>query len=86
LPRAPIFNRVIGRNPTREEVTVDDPYHGIAKVGDIGRTETVLRPAGKARFGAVLVDVVSQGDFLPSGERVEVIERSGNRVVVRKVV
>lgn len=84
LPRAPIFNRVIGRNPTREEVTVDDPYHGIAKVGDIGRTETLLRPAGKARFGAVLVDVVSQGEYVESDERVEVVERCGNRVVVRR--
>lgn len=84
LPRAPIFNRVIGRNPTREEVTVDDPYHGIAKVGDIGCTETLLRPAGKARFGAVLVDVVSQGEYVESGERVEVVERCGNRVVVRR--
>jgi membrane-bound serine protease (ClpP class) len=86
LPRAPIFSRVIGRNPTREEVCIEDPYHGIAKVGDIGRTETMLRPAGKARFGAVLVDVVSQGDFVSNGERVEVIERCGNRVVVRKAV
>jgi membrane-bound serine protease (ClpP class) len=84
LPRAPLFNRVIGRNPTREEVTVEDPYHGLAKVGDIGRTETLLRPAGKARFGAVLVDVVSQGDYIASGEKVEVIERYGNRVVVRR--
>jgi membrane-bound serine protease (ClpP class) len=85
LPRAPIMNRLIGRNPTREEVTVEDPYHGIAKVGDIGRTDTLLRPAGKARFGAVLVDVVSQGEYVPAGERVEVVERYGNRVVVRKM-
>lgn len=85
LPRAPLFNRVIGPNPTREEITVEDPYHGVAKVGDIGRTETLLRPAGKARFGAVLVDVVSQGDYIDSGQKVEVIERYGNRVVVRRV-
>jgi membrane-bound serine protease (ClpP class) len=85
LPRAPIVSRIVGRNPTREEVVVEDPYHGIAKVGDIGRAETLLRPAGKARFGAVLVDVVTQGDYLPSGLKVEVIERCGNRVVVRRI-
>lgn len=85
LPRAPIFNRLIGPNPTPHDLRVEDPYHGLAKVGDVGRTETLLRPAGKARFGAVLVDVVSQGEYVSSGERVEVIERSGSRVVVRKL-
>ncbi|MBI4578287.1 MAG: hypothetical protein HY718_01200 [Planctomycetes bacterium] len=85
LPRAPIMNRIITRNPTHEDVTIEDPYHGIAKVGDVGRAETLLRPAGKARFGAMLVDVVSQGEYIPSGEKVEVIERSGARVVVRRM-
>lgn len=86
LPKAPIMNRIITPNPTRDEVEIEDPYHGIAKVGDLGRTETLLRPAGKARFGAMLVDVVSQGEYIDSNEKVEVIERCGNRVVVRKAV
>ncbi len=84
LPRAPLFKQIIIANPTHEQVTVDDPYDGLAKVGDIGRTETLLRPAGKARFGAMLVDVVSQGDYIQRGEQIEVIERCGSRVVVRK--
>jgi membrane-bound serine protease (ClpP class) len=62
-----------------------DPYDGTAQVGDIGRAESLLRPAGKARFGATLVDVVSQGEYINKGARVEVIERAGNRVVVREV-
>jgi membrane-bound ClpP family serine protease len=44
-----------------------------------------LHPAGKARFGSVLVDVVTQGEYLEADVRVEVIERRGNRVVVRAV-
>jgi membrane-bound ClpP family serine protease len=28
--------------------------------------------------------VVSQGDYIENGERVRVVERSGNRVVVRR--
>lgn len=85
LPRAPIVKQIIGRNPTHDEVMIDDPYHGIAKLGDIGRTETLLRPAGKARFGVMLVDVVSEGEYVTSGQQVEVIERRGNRIVVRRV-
>lgn len=85
LPRTPVARRMVSANPTREEVTIDDPYAGVAQLGDCGTVEGVLRPAGKARFGDVLVDVVSEGEFIGSGTRVTVIERAGNRIVVRQV-
>jgi membrane-bound serine protease (ClpP class) len=85
FPKVPVAGRLVLPNPTREQVTVDDPYEGLARVGHIGRTEGPLRPAGKARFGALLVDVVSDGEFVPPGTRVEVVERAGSRVVVRRV-
>ncbi|MCH9034820.1 MAG: NfeD family protein [Planctomycetes bacterium] len=62
-----------------------DPYRGAARVGDVGYAEGSMHPSGKARFGSVLVDVVTQGEFLDPDARVEVIERRGNRVVVREV-
>jgi len=43
-----------------------------------------LRPAGKARFGDALVDVVATGEFLDTGTRIEIIAVNGNRVVVKK--
>ena len=85
LPRVPVFRRIVPANPMPSEVLVDDPYRGAARIGDIGVTEGPLRPAGKARFGSVLVDVVSQGDYLGAHVRIEVVERRGNRVVVRAV-
>ncbi len=85
LPRMPMFRRVIPANPTPSEVAVSDPYRGLARVGDVGEVLTTLRPAGKARFGSELVDVVTQGEYLDEGVRVEVVERRGNRVVVRVV-
>ena len=63
----------------------DDPYRGAARVGDVGYAEGPMHPSGKARFGSVLVDVVTQGEFLGPDARVEVIERRGNRIVVRQV-
>ena len=66
LPRVPAFRRIVPANPTPSEVLVEDPYHGAARVGDRGVTAGPLRPAGKARFGGVLVDVVTQGDYLES--------------------
>ena len=85
LPRTPVARRMVSANPTHEEVTIDDPYAGLAQLGDHGIVEGILRPAGKARFGDALVDVVSEGDFIKSGSRVVVIERAGNRIVVRRV-
>jgi membrane-bound serine protease (ClpP class) len=52
-------------------------------VGAIGRAATLLRPAGKARFGEFLVDVITDGDFIPAGAEVEVLELSRFHIVVK---
>jgi len=52
-------------------------------VGAMGLAATDLRPAGKARLDGRLVDVVSYGSFIEQGSEVEVVEVSGNLVVVR---
>jgi membrane-bound serine protease (ClpP class) len=51
-------------------------------VGRVGVALTALRPAGRAEFGETLLDVVTEGGFVPKGERVKVLEVRGNRVVV----
>ena len=84
LPRTPMFRRFVPANPTPSEVSVGDPYAGAARLGDVGLAEGPLHPAGKARFGTVLVDVVTQGEYVEAQRRVEVVERRGNRVVVRE--
>ncbi len=82
LPRIPMFGRLIPANPMPSEVQIQDAYRGAARVGDIGMTETTLRPAGKARFGGMVVDVVAQGEFVEPNTKVQVVERRGNHVVV----
>jgi membrane-bound serine protease (ClpP class) len=83
LPQMTAFRTIVPENPTPEEVQIEDPYRGAARVGDVGVAESSLRPAGKARFGSLLVDVVTQGELVQDGARIEVVERHGNRVVVR---
>jgi len=51
-------------------------------IGDLGVADSLLRPAGKARFGNRFVDVVADGDYIPKGQRVRIVEVAGNRVVV----
>jgi membrane-bound serine protease (ClpP class) len=49
-----------------------------------GEAFTMLRPAGKARIGDQILDVISHGDLIDAGERIVVSSVSGNRVIVRK--
>ncbi len=84
LPRIPVAGRLVSPNPTHAQVQMVDYYEGKVTVGDIGVVEGSLRPAGKARFGENLLDVVSQGEYITNGQRVQVIERRGNRIVVRQ--
>lgn len=52
-------------------------------VGREGITLTVLRPAGAVQIDERRVDVVSEGDYIPAGTPVRVVQVEGNRVVVR---
>jgi membrane-bound serine protease (ClpP class) len=55
-------------------------------VGRTGVAVTALRPAGTARFGESLLDVVSEGMFIPAGTAVTVVRVEGPRVVVSAVL
>ena len=87
--QAPLISNVMLTPPAGDEL--DDLTHREALVnfdhlrGKRGRTTTKLTPAGKARFGDDLIDVVSNGDLLPPGTEVHVVEVHGNRVVVVQV-
>jgi membrane-bound serine protease (ClpP class) len=60
--------------------------HPRSLVGQEGTALTGLRPAGKAKIHGRTIDVVSEGPFIPAESRLEIIEVSGNRVVVRQIV
>jgi membrane-bound ClpP family serine protease len=90
LPHIPYANRLILSAPTDDEgavggATVFGTQAPAALLGAIGEAATALRPAGKARFGEDFLDVVSQGDYINPGSRVQVIEIEGNRIVVKEV-
>jgi membrane-bound serine protease (ClpP class) len=54
------------------------------KSGDIGIAQSSLRPAGKARFGTQIIQVATDGDFIPQGRRVVVVEQIDGRIIVRE--
>jgi membrane-bound ClpP family serine protease len=88
IPRTPMLRRMIlqprkfvdtglgGR--TDPEAIVDWSF----LMGLSGETATRLNPSGKARIQGRVYDVISNGQMLEQGQRVEVIEAIGNRIVV----
>ena len=52
-------------------------------LGKTGVVLTELRPAGSIELDGEKLDVVSRGEFIEQGTGVEVVEVSGNRIVVK---
>src|SRR2546423_11822706 len=48
-----------------------------------GISLSILRPSGKARFLDQIIDVVTQGEFIPSNTALTIVRRDGMRVVVK---
>ncbi|MEX2317475.1 MAG: NfeD family protein [Pirellulales bacterium] len=100
LPRIPLFKSMVltppGYGGTEEDSprlnpaythsgagAAVDSLHSL--VGAQGETLSILRPSGKARISGRFLDVVSDGPYIERGRTVEVVQVSGNRVVVREV-
>jgi membrane-bound serine protease (ClpP class) len=52
-------------------------------VGHFGVAVTDLRPSGVASIEGEKIDVVTDGDYIASGARVEIVRAEGYRHVVR---
>ena len=84
FPKTPIGRKMTARGFSFEDGRgVDRRDTGLT--GEVGVVEAMLRPAGIARIDGRRVDVVSRGETIEKGERVTVVEVSGNRVVVARV-
>jgi len=91
LPQIPYANRLVLTPPAeRPEPAGGGKLAGETErradlLGAIGEAATTLRPAGKARFGDQFLDVIAEGSYVSAGNRVQVIEIEGNRIVVKEV-
>jgi len=81
LPHTPFYARIVQVGEERADLgfTAESTE---SYIGKVGRTITILRPAGRARFEGRLVDVVAEGEFIHPDTQVKVIDVKGNRVVV----
>lgn len=74
-----------GTQPAERGFTAQTAAEAHAFLGHEGSAETMLRPAGRARIGGHLLDVVTRGEFIAPGARVRVLQADGNRYVVEMI-
>ena len=63
--------------------SVDQKLH--AFVGQVATVEAALRPTGKIRFDADLIEAQTSGDFVEKGAQVKVLSVAGSRFQVEKI-
>jgi len=87
LPHVPLLGGIVLRPPSAKEAEDLSRRESLARfeslLGERGVTTTQLTPGGKARFGGQLVNVIADGEVIPSGTEVVVEEVHGYRIVVR---
>jgi membrane-bound serine protease (ClpP class) len=88
LPRTSIYRRfaLITSNPPGPSL-VGVPRQFVTPLalspGMQGVSLSILRPSGKARFADHIVDVVTQGEFVPAETPITVVQADGMRVIVK---
>jgi membrane-bound serine protease (ClpP class) len=86
LPKMPIGRRLALAAPeavNAPPVADVSLYEGI-KPGSEGVLEATCRPIGTVRIGGELFDAMSEGDMIERGQRVRVLRREGNTLVVER--
>ncbi len=66
----------------RNESHVNEDFPADVQIGQIGKALSTLRPVGKAEFGAQVVEVQSLGNYVKTGEQVQVINLKDNKIFV----
>jgi len=81
LPKTPLYGHLVLAAEENFGSAVKHALH----VGDEGVALSTLRPVGRAEFGGVVCDVISEGDFVESGSRVRVVAVNGTESHVERV-
>jgi membrane-bound serine protease (ClpP class) len=86
LPHVPVLGRMVLQPDFSQDPLGPPSPSPFEDLRDAqGVAMTMLRPAGLVRFGDQYIDVVSDGGYISEGAKVQVIEVTGNRIVVKQV-
>lgn len=88
FPSLPFFDKLVLKTDSnalaggeKEFFDSESPYAFL--LGETGRTTTVLRPSGRARFGEVIADVTAERNFIEQDSLIQVVDVQGHRVIVK---
>lgn len=83
IEKTPLYAAIVQVGEEKVEDGFTMPTAGQRNlVGKEGVALSILRPTGRARIGDKRMNVVTDGEFLPQGAKLRVIEVEGNRIVV----
>ena len=80
-----VFNKLVLRDATTTEEGYVSNVNRIELIGKVGDSITPLRPAGTILIENERIDVVSEGSYIDSNKKVEVVQVEGSRIVVREL-
>jgi membrane-bound serine protease (ClpP class) len=83
LPKNPIWNLFVLKNK-QQSTAIPEENKLTELVGRKGKTETLLRPSGVAMVDGKRLDVVTEGEYLPSGTDIIINKVVGNKIFVAK--
>ncbi len=86
-PRNRLFDNIILKTELKNDIGYKT-YRSeeIDIIGLEGEAITLLRPAGTVIIADKRFDVVTEGEFIPMGTKIKVVNVEGSRIVVRKVL
>lgn len=76
-----LYNKVVLKDRQETKDFDESVLQGL--LGQVGTTQSTLRPFGVAEFDGKKVDVCSEGDFIDRGTKVQVVQITGKIVTVK---
>ena len=76
-----LYNKVVLSDKQEAQDFDESVLQGL--LGQVGLTQSTLRPFGVAEFDGKMIDVCSQGDFIDRDVKVQVVQITGKTVTVK---
>ena len=87
LPRTRMYTGLVLTDAMNNELgyVITPEFEPDSAIGQEGKALSMLRPAGRGRFGDKTYSVVTRGDYIEAGAPIRIVEVRGNRYVVDPV-
>lgn len=85
LPSTPIYAQLVSTAASGVVSVARQAKAQQDRVGQVGVAISVLRPGGKAQFGDVILDVMTEGSMVEAGRRVRILRHSATEAVVEPI-